>query len=157
MVKYAVILQVVPTVGLNIGRFEVLKTPLVFWDLGGQPGLRTIWEKYYGESHAFVFVVDSSDLPRLEEAKQVLDRVMSSKDTAGAPLLVLANKQDAPRAVAGIEIKEHIGLNRYEHHVCDVQPCSAMTGDGLKQSIDWLIDRIKRSRRSEFLRRKTAI
>ena len=41
-------------VGLNIGRAEALGAKLVFWDLGGQVGLRTIWEKYYGEAHAVV-------------------------------------------------------------------------------------------------------
>lgn len=66
-----------PTVGLNIGRFEVMKTPLVFWDLGGQVGLRTIWEKYYAESHAVLFVVDASATNRLEEAKHVINRVIS--------------------------------------------------------------------------------
>lgn len=40
--------------GLNIGRAEALGAKLVFWDLGGQVGLRTIWEKYYGEAHAVV-------------------------------------------------------------------------------------------------------
>ena len=28
--------RIVPTVGLNIGRVEALKSKLVFWDLGGQ-------------------------------------------------------------------------------------------------------------------------
>ena len=28
--------RIVPTVGLNIGRLEVLNAKLVFWDLGGQ-------------------------------------------------------------------------------------------------------------------------
>lgn len=32
--------RIVPTVGLNVGRMEVFGTNLVFWDLGGAPGLR---------------------------------------------------------------------------------------------------------------------
>ncbi|KAF9600643.1 hypothetical protein IFM89_011226 [Coptis chinensis] len=50
--------RIVPTVGLNIGRVEASKTKLVFWDLGGQVGLRTIWEKYYDEAHAVIYVID---------------------------------------------------------------------------------------------------
>jgi GTPase SAR1 family protein len=36
------------------------QAPLIFWDLGGQAGLRSIWDKYYTESHAILYVVDSS-------------------------------------------------------------------------------------------------
>ena len=35
---------------------------LIFWDLGGQPGLRSIWDKYYAESNAILYVVDASAL-----------------------------------------------------------------------------------------------
>lgn len=31
--------------------------------------MRSIWEKYYQEAHAVVFLVDSADVGRLEEAK----------------------------------------------------------------------------------------
>ena len=39
----------VPTVGLNIARLDAFGCPLVLWDLGGQAGLRGIWDKYYAE------------------------------------------------------------------------------------------------------------
>ena len=31
--------------------------------------MRSMWEKYYTEANAVVFVVDSADVSRLEEAK----------------------------------------------------------------------------------------
>jgi ADP-ribosylation factor related protein 1 len=31
--------------------------------------MRTLWEKYYDEANAIIFVVDSADVGRLEEAK----------------------------------------------------------------------------------------
>lgn len=80
---------------------------------------------------------------------------VGNKELFGAPFLVLANKQDAPRAVAAIEIKDQLGLNEYDSHTCDVQPCSAVNGEGLKMAIDWLIEKIKKSRRTELIRRKT--
>ncbi len=70
--------QILPTVGLNIGRLEALGAPLVLWDLGGQAGLRSIWDKYYAESHAVVFVVDAADARRVDEAKLVLDRALGA-------------------------------------------------------------------------------
>ena len=40
----------------------------LFWDLGGQQILRTIWKKYYQECHGIIYVVDVTDDSRLEEA-----------------------------------------------------------------------------------------
>ena len=146
--------QILPTVGLNIARFEVQNTPLVLWDLGGQAQLRSIWEKYFAESHALVYVVDASDVDRIAEAKIVMDKALGNRDLHGAPLLVLANKQDAPGAVAAVELRERLGLGKFDSRVSDVQSCSALNGDGLKTAVDWLVDRAKRSQRAELLKRK---
>jgi ADP-ribosylation factor related protein 1 len=88
--------KILPTVGLNVGRIEAYNCMIIFWDLGGQVGLRSIWDKYYDEAHAIVYVVDSADGARLAESKQALDKVLAHADLTYAPLLVLANKQARP-------------------------------------------------------------
>ncbi|CAA2991894.1 ADP-ribosylation factor-related 1 [Olea europaea subsp. europaea] len=85
--------RIVPTVGLNIGRVELSNTKLMFWDLGGQPGLRSIWEKYYEEAHAVIYVVDAASPSRFEDSKSALEKVLQHEDLQGAPLLIIANKQ----------------------------------------------------------------
>jgi len=50
---------------------------LILWDLGGQEGLRTIWEKYYSESNAILFVVDSADPDHLQQASEVFGESLS--------------------------------------------------------------------------------
>lgn len=85
--------KILPTVGLNVGRIDAHGCLLIFWDLGGQVGLRTIWDKYYDEAHAVVYVVDAADADRLETAKAALDTALGHRDLVSAPLLVLANKQ----------------------------------------------------------------
>ena len=37
-----------------------MNSACMFWDLGGQTGLRSIWDKYYADSHAIIYVVDAS-------------------------------------------------------------------------------------------------
>jgi ADP-ribosylation factor related protein 1 len=37
--------KIPPTVGLNIGRMQVNRTKLIFWDLGGASSLRSLWSK----------------------------------------------------------------------------------------------------------------
>ncbi|XP_059591121.1 uncharacterized protein LOC100854726 [Vitis vinifera] len=64
--------RIIPTVGLNIDRVELSNTKLVFWDLGGQSGLHSIWEKYYEEAHAVVYVIDASCPSCFEDSKSAL-------------------------------------------------------------------------------------
>jgi len=85
--------KILPTVGLNVGRIDACNALLIFWDLGGQVGLRSIWDKYFDEAHGVVFVVDAADAARLADSKAALDKVLGHRDLVSAPLLVLANKQ----------------------------------------------------------------
>lgn len=48
---------------------DIKSSRINFWDLGGQKDLQSIWERYYSECHAIVFVVDSTDPVRLEECR----------------------------------------------------------------------------------------
>lgn len=67
--------KILPTVGLNVGRMESCGTKLVLWDLGGQTGLRSIWDKYYDETHAVIYVVDASAPERFDESKIAMEKV----------------------------------------------------------------------------------
>jgi ADP-ribosylation factor related protein 1 len=121
--------KIVPTVGLNVGKMEQGGTHLVFWDLGGSTSLRSIWDKYYHETHGVVYVVDAVAKDRLVESRQVLDKLLLHPDLKGAPLLVLANKQDAPGAVDMREVAEQLGMPTPDGRACIVQPASAHTGE----------------------------
>ena len=61
--------RIVPTVGMNLAKIRFGNSEVIFWDLGGQVKVRSIWERYYSEADAVVFVIDSGDVTRFEEAK----------------------------------------------------------------------------------------
>ena len=65
----------------------------LIWDVGGQEKVRPLWKSYTRATDAVIYVVDSTDTERLEEAKLELHRIMRSVDNVGVPLLVIANKQ----------------------------------------------------------------
>ena len=44
-----------------------------FWDLGGNPSVRTLWSKYFDESDAIVWVVDARHFVALHTQKQKED------------------------------------------------------------------------------------
>ena len=56
------------------GYFEVLFTDTRFFFFFCQPSLRSIWEKYYEEAHAVVFVIDASCPSRFEDSKSALGK-----------------------------------------------------------------------------------
>ena len=66
------------------------------WDVGGQDKIRPLWRHYYTGTQGLVFVVDSQDRERVDEAKQELHRILSDREMKDCLLLVFANKQDLP-------------------------------------------------------------
>ena len=66
------------------------------WDVGGQDKIRPLWRHYYTGTQGLVFVVDSCDRERIDEARQELHRILSDREMKDCLLLVFANKQDLP-------------------------------------------------------------
>ena len=70
------------------------------WDVGGQKILRNLWRHYYNGTNAVIFVVDSSDLERIDhEAKEELNHLMNADELQDAVYLIYANKQDMAGAL----------------------------------------------------------
>ncbi|KAK9141480.1 hypothetical protein Scep_008637 [Stephania cephalantha] len=149
--------RIVPTVGLNIGRIEASKTKLIFWDLGGQVGLRTIWEKYYEEAHAVIYVIDASCPSRFEDSKSALEKVLRHPDLQGAPLLILANKQDIDGAVSSSELARYLDLKELDERLYMFEGVSAYDGTKIKDCIDWLVEVMERSKRTDRLRARAGV
>lgn len=57
-------------------------------DVGGSVESQGAWREYYGEAHGIIFVVDSSDRPRIKEVKEVLADLLKEPRVAGKPILV---------------------------------------------------------------------
>lgn len=61
---------------------------VTIYDLSGDQKGQEIWPNYYTKAHGIVFVLDSSDLGRMQEAKIILTRLLSDKRVAGKPILL---------------------------------------------------------------------
>ncbi|CAD0196501.1 unnamed protein product [Chrysodeixis includens] len=139
--------RITTTVGLNIGKIDVDGVSLNFWDLGGQQELQSLWDKYYAECHAVIYIVDSSDRERVSESKETFDRMIASEHLSGVPLLVLANKQDIPDCMGVHTVKPIFNQNAHLIGARDIMlmAISALNGDGVDEGIRWLVDCIKRN------------
>ena len=71
---------------------------------------------------------------------------MSQEKLAGATLFIFCNKQDVAGALTPQEIREALELDTTEaikiRH-WNIMACSAITGKGLLEGMDWVVDDIK--------------
>lgn len=140
--------KIPPTVGQNIGNLKMGQVDLLVWDLGGQPGLRQIWDKYSGEAHAIIYVVDAADAQRFPESAVVFENFLKREDAKDAPVLVLANKCDLDDAANAAVVGEAMRMVS----VCDVRTghlhtISGRTGEGVEEAMAWLGKALKQSAR----------
>lgn len=135
------------TLGMNVEEFQSKNVKFVAWDIGGQETFRSaLWESYMGGSMGIIFVVDSADHDRLDEARQELWKYIFSSDTSAAtqntPILILANKQDLSTAKSAGLIARGLNLHKVITHSYAIFPCSAKTSFNLEEALDWLRQRI---------------
>jgi ADP-ribosylation factor 6 len=84
----------IPTVGFNVESVSYKNVKFNVWDVGGQDKIRPLWRHYYTGTQGLIFVVDSADIDRLDEAKQELHKIINDREMKEAVILVFANKQD---------------------------------------------------------------
>ncbi|ELU36610.1 CPS1 protein [Rhizoctonia solani AG-1 IA] len=170
----------IPTVGFNVETVTYKNVKFNVWDVGGQDKIRPLWRHYYTGTNidyflsllganpwstgtqGLVFVVDSQDRERIDEAKQELHRILADREMKECLLLVFANKQDLPGgmllivdvrlllitlrrlAMSPAEVTEKLGLHRMRDRSWYVHPSCATTGEGLFEGLQWLSQNVKK-------------
>lgn len=134
----------IPTIGFNVETVQYRNIEFTVWDVGGQDKIRKLWRYYYEGTQGLIFVVDSNDKDRFQEASDELHILLATDALRKAAVLVLANKQDLPGAATVGEITEKLGLLQHHQHEWFVQPCSALYGDGLFEGLDWLSNKLSK-------------
>uniref|UniRef100_A0A9L0R0E2 ADP-ribosylation factor 2 n=1 Tax=Equus caballus TaxID=9796 RepID=A0A9L0R0E2_HORSE len=90
-----------------------------------------------------IFVVDSNDRERVNEAREELTRMLAEDELRDAVLLVFVNKQDLPNAMNAAEITDKLGLHSLRQRNWYIQATCATSGDGLYEGLDWLSNQLK--------------
>lgn len=133
-----------PTQGFLIKNLKVGNTKVHAFDVGGQAHVRPYWRQCCNMVAGIVFVLDSSNLERLQEAYDMLHEILEEDMVRGIPVLVLANKQDLTDRASSETIRNALNLQQYE--VGDkplewrIQSCSAVTGAGILEGMQWLLE-----------------
>lgn len=137
--------KIEPTLGFNIKTLEYRGFSLSLWDVGGQKSIRAYWKNYFESTDGLIWVIDSADRVRLELCKEELLSLLHQEKLAGASLLIFANKQDIDGALPADEIADALELHTnpiFQNRHWSIQSCSAVTGDGLADGVEWVVSDI---------------
>jgi len=108
-----------------------------------------MWERYYDDANAIIFVVDSGDIERLEEAKLAygtiiififlflpyfykqhtcIEAILDHESISNVPVLIFANKQDLPGALSPGDLAINFFSLQDSADRSSIYPISALTG-----------------------------
>jgi len=131
--------QVSPTFGFNIKTLEHRGWKLNCWDVGGQKSLRPYWRNYFERTDAVIWVVDTTDVERLDkDCANELHSLVNEECLYGVTVLIMANKSDLIGSLPASTIKEILRLDDIKKHRWRIFETSACTGQNLLEALDWL-------------------
>lgn len=143
-----------PTVGFNCEKISVSMSNskdhmFTVWDAGGHERIRPLWKSYARRADGIIFVVDSTDKERLEEAKIELIKILKGPETQGMPVVVLANKQDLPGSVDSSEVEKLLTKDMPPGQLWHVEPTCGVTGEGLEEAVEKMAELIEKKKKGK--------
>jgi GTPase SAR1 family protein len=146
----------VPTLGSVEETIRWGSEEILFHDLGGTDKLRPLWPMYQDGIQGVIYVVDAADRRLVDANRRELRRFYrAAVKLHDAPLLIFATKQDLSDAMTSEELQRELGLEEIPCRCYYVAGCSAVTGEGIHEGIDWIVGEIRRggSRAASTLRK----
>lgn len=131
-----------PTIGSNVEEVAHKNIKLQVWDLGGQESLRNAWDAYFSATDAVIYVIDSADDSQVQASQAEFLNLLVHNELKDALILVFANKAEMPTARSVSELVDMYGFGDVREHEWFIQPCCALTGEGLSEGLDWLASRL---------------
>ena len=90
--KLGEVVNTIPTIGFNVEEVTYKNISFHVWDVGGQDKIRQLWRHYYTNTQGIIFVVDSNDRDRVDDAREELHKMINDEELKDAIVLVYANK-----------------------------------------------------------------
>lgn len=132
--------SIVPTIGFNVETINPRRgVSFVVWDAGGQDKIRCLWKHYFRGCDVLLFVLDSADSERYEEAREELWAILENENMKGVPVIVIANKQDLPEALPPAKVVDVLELSRVRDRPWKIHGTCAIEGEGLQEAMDTLV------------------
>lgn len=137
---------VMPTQGFTVRSLAQDGVKLHVWDVGGQKAIRAYWPNYFAGTDALIYVIDSSDKRRVEEAGVELNSLLEEEALSHVPVIILANKCDLISAMPAKELAETLHLHAIRDRAWSIAATSAKTGAGLDAAMSWVCKKVSQTR-----------
>ncbi len=136
----------VPTIGQQVETINIGGWTITVIDVAGQKHFRFLWDAHYPGTEGIIFVIDSADISRLPENRQILEEhVINNPFLEGKPILILANKQDLPEALPPEVLIQALGLHTDTRMSSfAVFGCSILYGTGVDEAMQWIIEQLEK-------------
>ncbi|MFX0062505.1 MAG: ADP-ribosylation factor family protein [Candidatus Hermodarchaeota archaeon] len=131
---------------------QVVKQNLILtsWEGAGQKSYRALWPEFLRNSNGLMFVIDGSDPDRFDEAKEEFYKLLAS-DKENLPLAICVNKSDLENFIGSAFIIEFLDVEaKLTERSWEYFNTSAVTGEGLAEALDWLVEEIIKNLESFF-------
>jgi len=142
--KLGEVVTTIPTIGFNVEDVQYKNLKITCWDVGGCDKIRPLWRHYFANTTAVVFVLDSHDRGRANEAATQFRSFLLEDELRDVAVLIFANKQDMENSLSPEEVYDLLGVADLmkQGKRIHLQPCCATSGDGLYEGLDWLANTV---------------
>jgi len=139
--NYSDIPNTVTTVGTNIVYIKNKSNSMLIQEVGGS--MAEIWDQYYLDSDAIVYVIDSTDLSKIGDSCILLFNLISNINVKNIkPILIVLNKTDISCTSSIDEVKYFLMIDQLIDSVpnqsIQVIESSCVTGKGLDSIFNWI-------------------
>ena len=140
-----------PTFHPGSEEFTVGNCKVKAFDLGGHETARKVWDNYHSTADAVIYLIDTADRERFNEAKVELDKLLAIEGMQNTPFLILGNKIDIAGAASEQELRHLMGLHQTTGKTTfnvgkdtGVRPielfmCSILKKHGYGEGFQWLM------------------
>ncbi len=137
--------QTRPTIHPHSEELKMGNLVLNTFDLGGHEQARYIWRDYFPAIDAILFLVDSVDTKRFNEAYIELTKILESPELVNIPIAILGNKIDMAGAVSMEELKEALqydDLIARETRPIEMFMVSVTKKIGYSKALEWIYPKL---------------
>lgn len=144
--KLGMTLETIPTMGFVHEKISHKKFTMNVWDIAGQDTLRPLWRQYYEGTNAIIFIIDSSDVNRIDLAKEELHNLLMEPKLEDSILAIVANKIDM-EVLTHEQVEEKMEIEEYKKtRTIKCFPAIGISGQGLSEMLDWVGANIKKKK-----------
>lgn len=134
-----------PTVGFSVHHLDMFRHHFTIFDMSGKERYHRLWEEYYSQAHALIFVFDCHNLEMLPVARDLLAMILNHRDmvSSSTPMIILGNKKDLTEKTSIENYSEFLRL----HRIAESRPfffefCTVKKPNEIKKCLEWLCEHL---------------